>query len=191
MLQFAMDKGAKFIYSGSSTKFAVGEEGRAQSPYAYTKAQNTELLQNYSNWYGLDYTIVYFYNVYGPNQISKGEMATVIGIFEDHYLRKKPLPVVKPGTQSRRFTHIDDTVNICYLAWKKNLCRHYSIANKKTYSVLEVARMFKSKIKLLPKRPGERYASALINKNLTNQIYKYFGKISLKSYIHDFIKKSN
>ena len=118
-------------------------------------------------------------------------MSTVIGIFEDHYMRGKPLPVVRPGTQSRRFTHIDDTINICYLAWKKNLCRHYSIANKKTFSVLEVAKMFKSRIKLLPKRPGERYASALINQNLSNKMYKYFGKVNLKSYIENFIRENN
>ena len=110
-------------------------------------------------------------------------MATVIGIFENHFKLKKPLPVVKPGTQTRRFTHIQDTVDICYLAWKKNLCRHYSIASKKSYSIIEVARMFKSKIKLLPKRRGERYASALTNLNLTNKVYKYFGKNDLKIYI--------
>jgi UDP-glucose 4-epimerase len=95
--------------------------------------------------------------------------------------------VVKPGTQSRRFTHIDDTINICYLAWKKNLCRHYSIANKKSYSLMDVAKMFKSKIKYLPKRPGERYASALTNLNLSNKMYKHFGKINLKDYIAKFI----
>ena len=117
-------------------------------------------------------------------------MSTVIGIFEDHYKKGKPLPVVRPGTQSRRFTHIDDTVNICYLAWKKNLCRHYSIANKKSYSLIEVAKMFKSKIKYLPKRPGERYASALIYKNLSNKMYQYFGKIDLKFYINNFIKNN-
>ena len=115
-------------------------------------------------------------------------MSTVIGIFEDHYKRGKALPVVKPGTQTRRFTHIDDTVNICYHAWKKNLCRHYSIANKKSHSLLEVAKMFNSKIKFLPKRPGERYASALINKNLSNKMYKHFGKINLKNYIKNFIR---
>ena len=118
-------------------------------------------------------------------------MSTVIGIFEDHYKRGKPLPLVKPGSQTRRFTHIDDTVNICYLAWKKNLCRHYSIANKKSYSLREVAKMFKSKIKLLPKRPGERYASALTDKNLSNKIYKYFGKINLKNYISEFISNNS
>ena len=118
-------------------------------------------------------------------------MATVIGIFENLYKQKKPLTIVKPGNQTRRFTHINDTVEICYLAWKKNLCRHYSIANHKSYSILEVAKMFKSKIKFLSKRPGERYASALTNMNLSNKVYKYFGKISLKIYVENFIKKIN
>ena len=117
-------------------------------------------------------------------------MSTVIGIFEDHYKRGKPLPVVKPGTQTRRFTHIDDTVQVCYLAWKRNLCRHYSIASKKSYSLLEVAKMFKSKIKFLPKRAGERYASALTDKNLSNKMHKYFGKIKLIDYINNFINKN-
>jgi len=118
-------------------------------------------------------------------------MSTVIGIFEDHFKRGKPLPVVRPGTQTRRFTHIDDTIQVCFIAWKKNLCRHYSIANKKSYSLIDVAKMFNSKIKFLPKRPGERYASALTNKNLSNRMYKYFGKIKLKDYINNFIEKNS
>ena len=118
-------------------------------------------------------------------------MSTVIGIFEDHYKKRKSLPVVKPGTQTRRFTHIKDTVEVCYIAWKKNLCRHYSITSKKSYSILEVAKMFDSKIKFLPKRPGERYASALTKINLTNKIHKYYGKIMLKNYIKNFLKKNN
>ena len=118
-------------------------------------------------------------------------MSTVIGIFEENYKKRKPLPVVKPGTQTRRFTHIDDTVDICYLAWKKNLCRHYSIASKKSYSLIQVARLFNSNIKLLPKRPGERYASALTNKNLSNKIYSFYGKISLKNYISEFLEKNS
>ena len=118
-------------------------------------------------------------------------MATVIGIFEDHYKRKKALPVVKPGSQTRRFTHIDDTIHVCFIAWKKNLCRHYSIASKKTYSVLEVAKMFKSKIRFLPRRAGERYASSLTDKNLSNKIYKTFGKIELKDYIRNLITSSH
>ena len=97
---------------------------------------------------------------------------------------------MRPGTQSRRFTHIDDTINVCYLAWKKNLCRHYSISNKKSYSILEVAKLFDTKIKYLPKRAGERYVSALTNKNLSNKVYKYFGKISLKKYIEESVIKN-
>ena len=148
-------------------------------------------MENLKKWFKFKYEVIYFYNVYGPNQISKGNMATVIGIFEDCYKKNKALPVVKPGTQSRRFTHIDDTVNVCYIAWKKNLCRHYSIANKKSYSINEVAKMFKSKIKYLPRRAGERYISALTNTNLSNKIHKNFGKINLKDYIRDFINNNS
>ena len=187
LLQFCRKHKSKLIYAGSSTKFGDGGLGRSQSPYGWSKSANTELVENFGQWFGLEYAIVYFYNVYGPSQISKGPMSTVIGIFEEHYKKGKLLPVVKPGTQTRRFTHIDDTVNICFLAWKKNLCRHYSIANKKSYSLKDVAKMFKSKIKLLPKRAGERYASALSNKNLSNKMYKYFGKINLKDYVGNFI----
>ena len=148
-------------------------------------------MENLKKWFNLKYEVVYFYNVYGPGQISFGEMATVLGIFENLYKKNKPLTVVRPGTQTRRFTHIDDTINICYLAWKKNLCRHYSIANKKSYSLKDVAKMFKSKIKYLPKRPGERYASALTNLNLSNKMYKHFGKINLKDYIAKFISNKH
>ena len=114
-------------------------------------------------------------------------MATVIGIFEDHYKSKKPLPIVNPGNQTRRFTHINDTVDICYKAWKKNLCRHYSIAHQKNYSILNVAKMFETKIKYLPKRPGERYASALTNMHLSNKVYQHFGKINLRNYIKNIV----
>ena len=97
------------------------------------------------------------------------------------------MTIVKPGTQTRRFTHIYDTVEVCFLAWKKNKCRHYSISNRKSYSIIQVAKMFGSKIKFLSKRPGERYASALTNMNLSNKVYKYFGKISVMDYIKKFI----
>ena len=102
-------------------------------------------------------------------------MATVIGIFEKCYEQKKPITVVRPGTQTRRFTHIDDTVNVCFDAWKKNACRHYSISHKKSYTILQLAKMFGSKIVFLKSRPGERYASALTTFNLKNKVYKVFG----------------
>ena len=189
VFNFCLKQNIKLIYSATSA--SLGNKGidKNLSPYAFSKAKNLELLENLKKWFGFKYEVIYFYNVYGPHQICKGPMSTVIGIFEDHYKKKKTLPVVKPGSQTRRFTHITDTVNICYLAWKKNLCRHYSIASKKTYSVLEVARMFKTKINFLPKRLGERYASALTNKNLSNSIFKYYGKIQLADYIRNFINK--
>ena len=191
VFNYCLKNKIKLIYSATSASLGNKGDDKNLSPYAFSKSKNLELLENLKKWFNFKYEVIYFYNVYGPYQICKGPMSTVIGIFEDHYKKGKPLPVVRPGTQSRRFTHIDDTVNICYLAWKKNLCRHYSIANKKTFSILEVAKMFKSRIKLLPKRLGERYASALINKNLSNKMYKYYGKVNLKSYIENFIRENN
>ena len=152
VFNFCLKYNIKLIYSATSASLGNNGNDKNLSPYAFTKSKNLELLENLKKWFKFRYEVIYFYNVYGPHQICKGEMSTVIGIFEDHYKIGKPLPVVKPGTQTRRFTHIDDTVKICYLAWKKNLCRHYSIANKKSYSLLDVAKMFNSKIKFLPKR---------------------------------------
>ena len=187
VFNFCLKNKIRLIYSATSASLGNKGNDKNLSPYAFTKSKNLELLENLKKWFNFKYEVIYFYNVYGPNQICRGEMSTVIGIFEDHYKRGKPLPVVKPGTQSRRFTHINDTIEICYLAWKKNLCRHYSIANRKSYTLLEVAKMFNSKVKFLPKRLGERYASALTNKNLSNKMYKYFGSINLKDYINEFI----
>ncbi len=187
IFNFCLKNKIKLIYSATSASLGNQGNDKNLSPYAFSKSKNLEILENLKKWFKFKYEVIYFYNVYGPHQICRGQMSTVIGIFEDHYKKGKPLPIVKPGTQSRRFTHIDDTVKICFLAWKKNLCRHYSIANKKSHSILEVAKMFKSKIKFLPKRPGERYVSALINKNLSNKMHKYFGKINLKDYIKEFI----
>ena len=190
IFNFCLKNKIKLIYSATSASLGNNGNDKNLSPYAFTKSKNLELLENLKKWFGFKYEVIYFYNVYGPRQISKGKMSTVIGIFEDAYKNNKSLPVVRPGTQSRRFTHIDDTINICYMAWKKNLCRHYSISNKESYSILNVAKMFKSKIKYLPTRPGERYASALINKNLSNRMYKHYGKISLKDYVYDFIESN-
>ena len=190
VFNFCLKHNIKLIYSATSASLGNKGDDKNLSPYAFTKSKNLELLENLKKWFKFKYEVIYFYNVYGPHQICKGQMSTVIGIFEDHYKRHKPLPVVKPGTQTRRFTHIDDTVNVCYSAWKKNLCRHYSIANKKSYSILDVAKMFNTKIKFLPKRPGERYASAIMDKNLSNKMYKHFGNINLKDYIKEFIRNN-
>ena len=189
IFNFCLKNKIKLIYSATSASLGNKGKDKDLSPYAFTKAKNLELLENLKKWFNFKYEVIYFYNVYGPNQICKGEMSTVIGVFEEQYKKKKPLSVVMPGTQSRRFTHINDTIKICFLAWKKNLCRHYSITSKKSYSILEVAKMFNSKIKFLPKRPGERYASALTKMNLSNKIHKYYGKIKLKDYISNLVSR--
>ena len=187
VFNFCLSNNIKLVYSATSA--SIGNKGKDKnlSPYAFTKAKNLEMLENLKNWFNFKYEILYFYNVYGPKQISVGNMATVIGIFENQYKNNKPLTVVKPGNQSRRFTHIDDTIDACFYAWKKNKCRHYSISNKKSYSILNVAKMFNTKIKFVETRKGERYASALTNMNLSNKVYKIFGKISLKNYIKTII----
>ena len=186
VLNFCLINKIKLVYSATSASLGNRGKDKNLSPYAFTKAKNLELLENLKKWFKFNYEIVYFYNVYGPKQISQGSMATVIGIFENCYKKNMPLTIVKPGTQSRRFTHIDDTVQICYKAWKKNLCRHYSISHKKSYSIIEVAKLFGKKVKFLPKRDGERFASALTNMNLSNKVYRHFGKIDLKDYIRKF-----
>tara|TARA_B100001175_G_C19222968_1_gene501531 strand:- start:96 stop:716 length:621 start_codon:yes stop_codon:yes gene_type:complete len=188
VFNFCLKNKVKLLYSATSA--SIGNKGKDKnlSPYAFTKAKNLEMLENLKSWYQFKYEIIYFYNVYGPMQISKGSMATVIGIFEDQFKNNKPLTVVKPGTQSRRFTHINDTIEACYFAWKKNMCRHYIISNKKNYTIMQAAKLFSSRIKLLPPRRGERYASALTNINLSNKVYKIFGKIELKEYVKQRIK---
>ena len=187
VFNFCLKNKIKLIYSATSA--SIGNKGRDKnlSPYAFTKATNLEILENLKRWFNFKFEIIYFYNVYGPKQIETGKMATVIGIFENQYKKKLPLTIVRPGNQSRRFTHIYDTVETCYSAWKKNKCRHYSISNKKSFTILEVAKLFETKIRYLPQRRGERFASALTNMNLSNKVYKKFGKIELKDYIRQFI----
>jgi|TARA_B100002052_G_scaffold141356_1_gene129500 UDP-glucose 4-epimerase len=190
VFKFCLDNNIKLIYSATSA--ALGNEGKDKnlSPYAFTKAKNLELLQNLKKWFNFKYEIIYFYNVYGPRHIKSGKMSTVIGIFEHQFKTKKPLTVVRPGTQTRRFTHIKDTIDVCYYAWKRNKNSHYSILHKKSYSIIDVAKMFNSKIRFLPNRKGERYASALTNMSLNNKIHKMYGKINLKDYISSFIKEN-
>ena len=188
VFDFCLKNKIKLIYSATSASLGNRGKDKNLSPYAFTKSKNIEFLQNLKKWFNLKYEVIFFYNVYGPNQITKGKMATVIGIFEDHYINNKPLPVVKPGTQSRRFTHVQDTIEVCFKAWKKDKCKYYSISNKKSYTITEVARLFNSEIKYLPQRKGERYASALTSMSLSNKVFKSFGKIDLRDYVMNFLK---
>ena len=188
VFKFCLDNKIKLIYSATSASLGNNGDDKNLSPYAFTKSKNLELLENLKNWFNFKFEIVYFYNVYGPRHIRSGDMATVIGIFENQYKNNKSLTVVRPGSQSRRFTHIKDTIDVCYEAWRKGKCSHYSISNKMSYSIEKVAMMFGTKIKLLKARPGERYASSLTNMSLNNKIIKKYGKIHLKDYITSFIK---
>ena len=188
VFNYALKHKIKLIYSATSASLGNNGADKNLSPYAFTKAKNLELLNNLKKWFNFKFEIIYFYNVYGARQIGKGDMATVIGIFENCFQHNMALPVVKPGSQSRRFTYIGDTVKACFFAWKKNKCRHYSISSKKNYTILEVASLFGSKIKILPTRKGERYASALTSMNLSNKVYKIFGKTELANYIESFKK---
>jgi UDP-glucose 4-epimerase len=149
VFKFCLDNNIRLIYSATSATLGNNGNDKNLSPYAFTKSQNLEILQNLKNWFNFKYEIIYFYNVYGPRQICDGHMATVVGIFEKHYLENKKLPIVKPGTQTRRFTHINDTIKVCYEAWKTSKNRHYSISNSKSYSIIDLAKMFNSKVKLL------------------------------------------
>jgi UDP-glucose 4-epimerase len=190
LFKFVLENKIKLIYSATSATLGNNGKDMNLSPYAFTKAKNLELLENLKKWFNFKYEVVYFYNVYGPKQICKGDMATVVGIFEEHFKNKKPLPIVRPGSQTRRFTHIKDTVNACIIAWKKNKCRHYSVASNKAYSINQLAGMFNCNIIYLPKRQGERFSSALKRMNLTNKVIRINAEIKLKDYINNFLSKS-
>ncbi len=187
VFNFALRNKIKLIYSATSASLGNKGQDMNLSPYAFSKSKNLELLENLKKWFSFRYEVIYFYNVYGDKQICKGDMATVVGIFEDHFKRGKKLPVVRPGTQARRFTHVYDTIKACVFAWKKNKCKHYSIASSKSFSIIQLAKLFKSKIRYLPMRKGERFASALTKMNLNNKITRLSAKIRLKDYVNNFL----
>ena len=191
VLEFCLKNKIEIIYSATSANLGNSGKDENLSPYAFTKANNLKLIVNLNKWFGLKYKIIYFYNVYGPRQIINSSMAAVIAIFENHYKNKKYLPVTFPGTQQRKFTHIIDTVQACYFAWKRKTGLHYSIAHDKSYSIIQIARMFSNKIKLIPSRKGERKESKLPNKFLNFKIIKLQGKLDIKDYINDLKKTIN
>jgi UDP-glucose 4-epimerase len=191
VFNFALKNKIRLIYSATSASLGNKGQDMNLSPYAFSKSKNLELLENLKRWFNFRYEVVYFYNVYGDRQICKGDMATVVGIFEDHFKKKKKLPVVRPGTQVRRFTHVYDTVKACIFAWKKNKCKHYSVASKQSYSIIKLAQLFGNKIRYLPKRAGERYASALTQTNFNNKIIRLSAKVRLKDYVNNFLNNNH
>ena len=187
VINFAKDNKIKIIYSATSSN--LGNDGKDQnsSPYAWTKTKNIELIKNYGDWFGLRYEILYFYNVYGPGQIKNGKMSALIAIFEKQYKNKKPLTIVKPGTQLRDFTHIDDIIEGCYKAVIKNKNKEYMLSSGKKFSILQIAKMFNTKYKYISKRPGDRKDSIVLNNN-AKKILGFKTKNTLKDYIENFIK---
>ena len=190
VFNFSLKNKIRLTYSATSASLGNNGKDMNLSPYAFSKAKNLELLENFKNWFSFRYEVIYFYNVYGEKQICKGDMATVVGIFEDHFKRDKKLPVVRPGTQARRFTHISDTIKACIFAWKKNKCKHYSVASKQSFRIIELAKLFKKKIRYLPKRKGERFVSALTKMNLNNNIIRLPAKITIKDYVNNFLSNN-
>jgi len=187
ILQFCRKHKAKLIYAGSSTKFGDGGLGRSQSPYAWIKASNTELVENYGNWFGISYAIVYFYNVYGCREISYGKYATLIALFVEKYKNGERLPVVSPGTQLRNFTHVDDIISGLIIVGKHGAGDNYGIGCAKSYSILEIAEAFGSNIKMLPERKGNRMNSEVICDRTKN--LGWSETRSIIDYIDDIVKK--
>lgn len=189
VLKFALKNNSKLIYSASSSKFGNNGKDENLSPYAFFKSKNVELIKNFKNWFGLNFEICYFFNVYGKNHIKSGKYATVIAIFEEQYKRSEELTVVKPGNQSRDFTHIDDICNGLIAVTKKQLNKEYHLRYGKNYEIENVARMFSNKIKYINERPGERFTSEYFASD-TKEILEWEAKIELEDYILRFKKKN-
>ena len=185
VIKFCLNNKIKIIYSATSATLG-DEENPHRSPYAQSKFNNLNLLINLNKWKGLKYSVIYFYNVYGKNQIKNHFMSAVVGIFEKQYEDKKFLTVVRPGTQSRNFTHVNDTVNCILIALKDTRNSHYAVYNNKFISILNLARLFSNKIKLVKSRPGERINSKIVNSFRGIKINKYLSNSSIQDYVLRF-----
>jgi len=183
VLQFVRKSGAKLIYAGSSTKFGDGGLGRSQSPYAWTKASNTELVENFGAWFNVPYAITYFYNVYGKREISTGKYATLIALFAEKIKNGDKLTVVKPGTQKRNFTHVDDVVRGLILVGENGYGDEFGIGCDEKYSVLDIANMFGGEIKFIPERKGNRMSADVITSKTRS--LGWSAKRSIKEYIQN------
>ncbi|GIZ14880.1 NAD-dependent epimerase/dehydratase family protein [Capnocytophaga catalasegens] len=187
VLEFCRYRGSKIVYAGSSTKFGDGGIGRNQSPYAWSKASNTELVVNYGNWYNIPYAVVYFYNVYGKREISQGKYATLIALFAEKIRRGEPLPVVSPGMQKRNFTHVDDIISGLVLVGEKGLGDEFGIGSHQAYTILEIAQLFGGEIVMLPERRGNRMSAEVITDKTEALGWK--NEKNIKDYIREICKQ--
>lgn len=181
VLEFVRKAGCKILYAGSSTKFGDGGLGRSASPYAWTKATNTELVMNYGAWFNVPYAITYFYNVYGPREIQTGKYATLIALFKEKMKNGETLSVVTPGTQKRNFTHIDDIIDGLVLVGENGYGDEFGIGSPEAYSILEIAQMFDGKIEMLPERKGNRMTADVISAK--TEALGWSPKRTIKDYI--------
>ncbi len=188
VLQFVRKAGCKILYAGSSTKFGDGGFGRSASPYAWTKATNTELVVNYGNWFNVPYAITYFYNVYGEREIQTGRYATLIASFKEKMKNKERLTVVNPGTQKRNFTHIDDIVDGLVLVGENGYGDEFGIGSPEAFTVLEVAELFSGEIQMLPERKGNRMTADVVTDK--TQALGWSPKRKLADYI-EILRISN
>jgi len=189
VLQFCRKTSAKIIYAGSSTKFGDDGAGRDQSPYAWTKASNTELVKNFGNWFDVPYAITYFYNVYGGREISSGSYATLVAIFKQQYKNRVALTVVSPGTQRRNFTHVEDIIKGLLMVGKKGLGDEFGIGSSQSFSILELAKMFNCDVDFLPERRGNRRTAKVVCDKT-----KKLGWVethSIKRHVEQFIKDNS
>jgi len=183
VLEFARKNAAKLIYAGSSTKFSDGNLGRKQSPYAWSKASNTELVENYGSWFKMPYAIVYFYNVYGKREIAIGKYATLIALFKEKMRKGETLTVVNPGLQKRNFTHIDDIIDGLILVGENGYGDQFGIGSPESFTVHEIAKMFGGKVKMLPERLGNRMDAEIYTTKTEEIGWKCKNKIA------DYIKE--
>jgi len=188
VLEFVRKHKCKILYAGSSTKYGDNGENANASPYAWSKSTNTQLVKNYGEWFGIDYVITYFYNVYGKREIQTGKYATLIALFKEKMKNDEVLTVVSPGTQERNFTHIDDTIDALILIGEKGHGDEYGIGNPQKYTILEVAQMFGGKIEMLPERKGNRMVASVVSDKTIALGWK--PKRNLEKYIQDFNTKT-
>ena len=186
VLEFVRYAGSKILYAGSSTKFGDGGLGRTASPYAWTKASNTELVMNYGNWFNIPYAITYFYNVYGPREIESGKYATLIALFKEKMRKNEPLTIVSPGAQKRNFTHIDDIIDGLILVGENGYGDEFGIGSGEAFTIKEVAEMFGGAIEMLPERKGNRMAADVVTSKTEALGWK--PKKHLKDYIANLRK---
>ena len=185
VLEYVKMVGCKIIYAGSSTKFGDGSLGRLSSPYAWTKATNTELVVNYGNWFNIKYAITYFYNAYGPREIATGKYATLIALFKESMKASEPLTIVKPGTQRRNFTHVEDIVDGLILVGESGNGDNFGIGHSESFSIFEVAKLFGGEIKILPERQGNRMTADILTEKTIKLGWK--PKHNLIDYIKNLI----